>query len=175
MKTRKRIKKTIGLTVAFSLVIAVACIWIVTPVQAIIIIGTKTGLFGVTQGQKVRVSILNSAYTKGGVIPCVGIFDINGNEIAHYEGTMPLTVGRGGYFDFDADSLLLRGSERAQIRVEVELEAPTPDDGRAGRLKPDEFEITVEVFDGDSGKTMFTVPAVLKGFNPQPEPPQPQQ
>jgi hypothetical protein len=47
----------------------------------------------------------------------------------------------------------------------VELEFPTPDDGRAARrLKPDEFRITVS--DGNSGKTMFTVPAAIKGFNP---------
>jgi hypothetical protein len=171
-------------TVAIIGALAMVCVlWGAKPTQAIILAdGGKTGLFGVTSDQTVRVSILNSALTKGGIVPCAGIFDINGNRLARFEGTMPLMVGHGTYFDFDATSLELRAGERAQLRVEVELEPSpddghsirTPDDGRSNHMKPDDIVVTVEVFDNVSGKTMFTVPATIKGFNPQPEPPAPQ-
>ena len=85
---------------------------------------------------------------------------------------MPLTVGHGAYFDFDATSFVTRAGERAQLRVEVELEQPP--DPASPRGQADDVLITVEVFDNVSGKTMFVVPATLKGFNPQPEPPAPQ-
>ncbi|HTG93567.1 MAG TPA: hypothetical protein VL866_13335 [Pyrinomonadaceae bacterium] len=174
MKISNRRTELLATTAILGVLAIVFAVWAARPVHAIIIIGTKTGLFGVTTDQTVRVSILNSALTKGGIIPCAGIFDINGNRLARFEGTMPLRVGHGTYFDFDATSLDLRAGERAQLRVEVELE-PSLDDGRSNHMKPDDIVVTVEVFDNVSGKTMFVVPATLKGFNPQPEPPAPQQ
>jgi hypothetical protein len=153
------------------MLLAVCAIWGARPAEATIIINGKTGLFGVAEGQTVRVSIVNLAYTKGGIIPCVGIFDLNGNEIARHESGTPLRVGQGMFFDFDAASFGLRAGQRAQIRVVAEI-SPTPDDNR-GSPTPDDSDVavTVEVFDNTSGKTMFVVPATLKGFNPQPEPP----
>ena len=170
MKTPIRAKKFLSLAVALGMVASICTSWGAIPAQALIIIGTKTGLFGVTQGQKVRISTVNVDHNRGGIAPCVGIFGLAGNELARNEG-MPLMRGQGTFFDFDASMLGLRAGERAQLRVEVELE-PTPDaDGRTRRIQPDEVIVTVEVYDNASGKTMFVIPATLKGFNPQPEPP----
>jgi hypothetical protein len=163
MKTWNRSTKLLAM------VIVVASIWATwgaSPAQAIVIINGKTGLFGLTAGQTVRVSVLNDAQTKGGIIPCVGILNMDGNVIAEVEGTMPLLQGQGTFFDFDARSLGLREGQRMQIRAKVEL---TPTDNT--RLQPDDVILTLEVFDNTTGRTAFTMPWVLKGFNPQPEPP----
>jgi hypothetical protein len=174
MKTRNRQTKLRATALAIGLLAAIFVAWGARPAQAIIING-KTGLFGVAEGQTVRVSIVNLAQTKGGVVPCIGIFDLNGTEIARQESTRSLMMGQGMFFDFDAASFGLRGGERAQIRVEVKLEQP-PDPTRTqppDPTRPEDVMVTVEVFDTDTGKTMFIVPSTLKGFNPQPEPPAP--
>lgn len=101
------------------------------------------------------------------------VFDISGNMLAEHDATTPIMVGQGTFFDFDPASLGIRGADRAQLRVEVELE-PTPGtDGRTESLRPEDVLVTVEVFDNASGKTMFVIPATVKGFNTQPEPPIP--
>jgi hypothetical protein len=147
-------------TIAIIGVLAMVCVmWAARPAQAIIDDGGKTGLFGVTSDQTVRVSILNSALTKGGIVPCAGIFDLNGNRLARFEGTLPLMMGHGAFFDFDARTFDMPAGERLQLRVELELE--TPND-RTVPVQPDDVLITVEVFDNASGKTMFTVPATIK-------------
>ena len=170
MKTRMRVKKFLAMVVVLGMVASIWSSWGARPAQAFVIVGGKTGLFGVTQGQKVRISTVNVDHNRGGIVPCVGIFGLAGNELARNEG-MALMKGQGTFFDFDASMLGLRSGERAQLRVEVELE-PTPDaDGRTRRIQPDEAIVTVEVYDNASGKTMFVIPATLKGFNPQPEPP----
>jgi hypothetical protein len=135
--------------------------------QAIIIIGTKTGLFGLTAGQTIRISVLNAAHTRVGIQPCVGIINMDGNVIAEFEASTPLREGQGAFFDFDARSLGLREGQRMQVRAEVELNQP-PD---PGRVQPNDVILTLEVFDNTTGKTAFTMPWVLVGFNPQPEPP----
>ena len=97
--------------------------------------------------------------------------------LAEFEAGAPVQPGQGTFFDFDASRLGLRPGQRAQVRVEVELSQPPdpvqpPDPGQPPDPDlPDDAIVTVEVFDNDTGKTMFVMPVVLKGFNPQPEPP----
>ena len=179
MKTRNRPTKLLATSLAL---VVLSAVWGARPARAIIIIGTKTGLFGVAAGQKVRTSFVNLAQKRVGIVPCTKVFDIDGNMIAEHEG-MPLQAGQGAFFDFDAGRLGLRPGERAQIRVEVVLEQPPdptqppdpaqpPDPtGPRDRIRPDAAAVTVEVFDSDTGKTTLTLNAALKGFNPQPEPP----
>lgn len=160
-----------------------------TRVEAIVVVDSKTGLFGLTAGQTVRINVLNTGAGRvGGIVPCFGVFDMAGTLLAEFEAGAPVPPGQGTFFDFDASRLGLRAGQRAQVRVEVELVGsnppgdttppdpnqppdPTqpPDPNR--RIRPDDAIVTVEVFDNDTGKTMFVLPVVLKGFNPQPEPP----
>jgi hypothetical protein len=168
MKTRNRTTKLLAMSLAL---VVLAAAWGAGPAQAIIVVDSRTGLFGVAAGQKVRTSFVNLAQTRGGIQPCVKVFDINGNVIAEHEMGAPVPAGQGTFFDFDAGQLGLRPGERAQIRVEAEIE-PAPDaSGREARIRPEDVLVTVEVFDNDTGKTTFTPPLTLKGFNPQPEPP----
>jgi hypothetical protein len=166
MKTLNRSKKLLAMTLALSVLAAVCAIWGARPAQAIIITGGKTGLFGIAVGQKVRISTVNLAQTRGGIVPCFGIFDMAGNKIAGHEMGTPLMVGQGTFFDWDASLLGLREGQRAQIRVEVELEPAPGATGRIARIQPDDAIVTVEVFDNDTGKTTFTIPLTLSGFNP---------
>ena len=173
-----------------------AAVAIATPASAIIIVNGKTGLFGVTGSQTIRVSVLNAS-DKGGINPCVGVFDLSGRMLVEIEA-MPLRPGEGTFVDFDAATLGLRDGQRMQVRVGVELVGP-PDDDRVGtgppdddrlavpppddscpgipppddgrRVQPDDAILTLEVFDTATGRTAFTMPWVLVGFNPQPEPP----
>src|SRR5687767_11711875 len=102
-----------------------AAVAIAAPAWAIVITGGKTGLFGVTGGQTIRVSVLN-ATDKGGIQPCVGLFDISGNQLAEIEG-MPLRPGEETFVDFNAAAFGLRDGQRMQVRIAVELQPP-PDD-----------------------------------------------
>jgi hypothetical protein len=162
MKNQIRFKKFLAMAITLGMVASIWATWGARPAQAIILIGGKTGLFGATAGQTVRVSILNAQAR--GIQPCVGVFDLSGNQIARYEATMPLVPGQGAFFDFDATSLGLRAGQRAQLRVEVELEQPPdptltqpPDPARPG-----DAIATVEVFNNDTGKTMYTMPLIFE-------------
>jgi hypothetical protein len=148
-----------------------------TRAEAIVIVGGKTGTFGLAAGQTARISVLHAGAARvGGVIPCVGVFDMAGTQLAELEGDTPVRPGQGAFFDFDAGRLGLHAGERAQLRVEVELSQPPdptqpPDPARERRLRAEDAIVTLEVFDNETGKTTFVLPVVLKGFNPQPEPP----
>jgi hypothetical protein len=130
------------------------------PAWAIIIQNGKTGLFGLAAGQTVRISVLNAS-DKGGIQPCVGIFDLSGNQVAEAEGSSA-GPGEGTFVDFDARSLgIIDDGQREQLRAVVEVDQP-PDpgspDGRVPRIRPDDVLFTLEVFDTATGRTAFTVP-----------------
>jgi hypothetical protein len=154
------------------------------PAWAIIVIDSKTGLFGVTGGQTIRVSVLNAG-DKGAILPCTKVFDMSGNLLAEAEG-MPVRPGQGTFVDFNAAALGVRVGQRLQVRAEVELlpppedNLPPPDDGQPPdpaqppdplRVRAGNVILTLEVFNTATGETAFTMPWVTKGFNPQPEPP----
>lgn len=85
-----------------------------TRVEAIVIIGGKTGLFGLTAGQTARISVLNTGAGRvGGITPCVHVFDMNGTLLAEFEAGAPVPPGQGTFFDFDASRLGLRAGQRA--------------------------------------------------------------
>ena len=152
--TRTSIRRALAATV-----VALALMATAAPLSAIIIVGGKTALFGVTTDQTVRVGILNAG-AKGGIVPCVGVFDINGGLLAEVEGRT-LRQGEGSFIDFDAATLGLPRTERAQLRVEVTFEIPPDPNGlpdSKSRVREGQIALTVEVFDNDTGKTSFLVP-----------------
>ena len=145
----------------------------------------RTGLFGVTAGQTVRVSVLNAGDERGIINPCWKIWDASGKLLLESEG-QPLAHGTGTFVDFaipapnDSASLgtpvpndgRSRKWMRTQVRAEVELEPaphdgqPVPDDGQPvpeggkgrARVRPDDVIVTLEVFDSATGRTAFTMP-----------------
>lgn len=154
---------------AFRILVALAALCAVAlPASAIIVINGYTGLFGITSEQTIRVSVLNLDVASG-IVPCTKVFDLSGRLLAQMDATAALRRGEGTYLDFDAAALRLATGERAQVRVELSF--PSQDGRRAVRVDADDVILSLEVFDTLTGKTGFTTPLELKGFNPQPEPP----
>ena len=132
----------------------------------------RTGLFGVTVGQAIRISVLNAADTRGIIEPCARVVDAAGNLLVKMDAG-PVPAGAGAFFDFDP---LPPGpasvpGDRAQVRVEVEIvpAAFPPDPVATPRAPRGAFHLTLEVFDTSTGQTVFTMPfATVAGINPQP-------
>jgi hypothetical protein len=61
------------------------------------------------------------------------------------------------------------------VRAEVELLPAVypPDPVATPRARRGDFHLTLEVFDTATGQTVYTMPFLAVGFNPQPEPPEP--
>jgi hypothetical protein len=124
----------------------------------------RTGLFGITPGQGVRVSVFNGGATEKILLPAIRLFTPDGKKL--FEAAAQKVIdGTGVFVDYIPDALpksvLVRGA-RAQIRAEVEIEALTV----AGRLLPPgtikrllpAVHLTLEVFDLTSGQTIYTMP-----------------
>ena len=149
----------------------------------------RTGLFGITTGQAVRVSVFNAGNEGGTVNPCFN------PDLAGFVVTISRPAGRvlfeshhktllqgvGTFSDFTPDGGLRE--RRSQMRAQVAIALiPTPEDGRCAddavarrqaRRVLRNVHLTLEVFDVATGQTAFTLPFSEVMFNPQPEPPEP--
>ena len=80
------------------------------------------------------------------------------------------------FLDLDYDRLP-PSPIRAQIRPVVTVLPPPIGDVDQKGVPPDGTVVSVEVINNSNGRTqmvMFNHPAVLRGFNPQPDPPSPE-
>ena len=149
----------------------------------------RTGLFGITPGQAVRVSVLNAGNEGGGINPCFSP-DLAGlvvkisspaGRVLFESHRKTLLQGVGTFSDFTPDGGLRE--RRSQIRAQVAIAlTPTPEDGRCAdddvarrqaRRLLRTVHLTLEVFYVATGSTAFTLPFSEVMFNPQPEPPEP--
>jgi len=147
------------------------------PVAGIEPVPFRTGLFGVTAGQAIRVSVLNAGDVGGIIEPCARVWDATGALLFDAE-TGPLPGGAGTFVDFapvSPPSGTPTRSTRVQLRAEVELlPAVFPPDPIAGRgLRRPEVHLNLEVFDTATGRTVYTLPFVVPfvavaGVEPQP-------
>ena len=139
----------------------------------------RTGLFGVTKGQSVRISIVNTGGVRSVINPCTRIWDAAGTLLFETDAG-PMWGGVGTFVDFTPppdDGVPpptgdpIPGAGRVQLRVEVELvPAVQPAVPAASRLvfRPD-IHLTLEVFDTATGQTVFTTPfAAVGGIDPTP-------
>ncbi|MEO8573823.1 MAG: hypothetical protein ABI481_07620 [Pyrinomonadaceae bacterium] len=128
------------------------------------------GMHFISVGQTVRVSVQNPRFSNSEVIPCVRVrivFDV-------YEA-----IGDG--------SVRLRFARRVSREVELEPGDAATFDFSAGRIgeyvspmvfaSPEEAEPSAPIrllstlVVREVGRTILNLPAVLKGFDPQPDPP----
>jgi hypothetical protein len=138
----------------------------------------RTGLFGITASQAVRVSVLNVGIEGGIINPCmvpeplvakVAIRGLDGATL--FESlTGRLLAGTGAFVDFvpAATRTLASSTSRRQLRVEVSFSEED-----LLRIQEGGIALTLEVFDIVTGRTEFTMPFAAVVFNPQPEPPEP--
>jgi hypothetical protein len=161
----------------------------------------RTGLFGITPGQAIRVSVLNAGNIGGIINPCFNpalagfVVTLSGpaGRVLFESHHKALLQGTGTFTDFTPDDAVTAAGarvpgdatrgRRVQMRAEVAVELePVPNDGRcaddavarrhARRLLRN-LHITLEVYDVATGRTAFTMPFSDVMFNPQPEPPEP--
>jgi hypothetical protein len=128
----------------------------------------RTGLFGVTGGQTIRISIVNAGAARGIIEPCFRVWDAAGTLLFETDGG-PLPGGVGTFVDFNAPAT--GAGFRTQLRAEVELvPAVRPADPEAwlATLRQG-LLLSLEVFDTATGQTVFTTPfATVAGVEPTP-------
>jgi hypothetical protein len=138
----------------------------------------RTGLFGVTPGQSVRVSILNDGQAGSVINPCVRIWDAAGTLLFETH-TGPLPSGVGAFADFEpapeGDTPPTGGpprgnASRVQLRAEVDADHPADGSNRGARRHfRGRVLLTLEVFDTATGRTIYTMPfSAVAGIDPQP-------
>jgi hypothetical protein len=159
----------------------------------------RTGFFGITAGQAIRVSVLN-AQDDGGItgpcvnpdllLPAVRIRNLAGALLFEARGE-PLACGRGTFVDFapalndgaqrptgaptPGTGVVPASAHSRRIQIRAELEFVDQQSQKVQKVRSGEVVLTLEVFDTATGRTVFTMPFAAVAFNPQPEPPEPVQ
>lgn len=137
-----------------TLAVALVAVWAAWPVSKVKAVGDpadgKYGL-GLARGQTARLTVINSGEERGFVIDWK-FLDGEGNSLAQSDGTVEVAPGQMKSFDLDGDSLgaLRDRFGRIQFRSKV---------GARGQRRDlnHNFQILVEIFDNDTGKTTAAI------------------
>jgi len=142
------------------------------------------GMVGITAGQTIRISVANTIMPNdvglppGPVRVVMSFRGMNGQLIRNRGGEVirrivELDRGDAAFLDLDYDQLP-PGPSRVQVRPVV-VRQPPPIQDSIG-IPYDSAVPMVEVINNANGRTQFAVsanPGVIRGFNPQPDPPSP--
>jgi hypothetical protein len=141
----------------------------------------SVGSVGITAGQTVRISVANTLQVSDSELPpspirvVMAFRALNGTLVRNRGGELirrivDLETGDAAFLDLDYDQLP-PSPIRAQLRPIATLQYPTLD---ISAHKP--MVVGVEVINNANGRTQFgfSHPAVIRGFNPQPDPPSPE-
>lgn len=140
------------------------------------------GMVGITPGQTLRVNVSNVIATNDSVLPpgpsrvAFIVINSHGDPVRHRDGSpvrrvVMLERGESAFLDLNGDDLQFPpGPSRLQVRAVVNVFAPGPTDNAfpTGPIVP-----SVEIFNNANGRTVVFIgnPGVIRGFNPQPDPP----
>jgi len=133
------------------------------------------GLVGITPGQTARINVVNAAPTDDPYWPpgpsrvVLTFLDSEGRYFRGRDGNpvgrvVMLEPGRSASLNLNADEFAA-GAARFQLRALVMVWPPGP------TAPPNPTVPTLEVIDNSTGKTLLLYPGVIRGFNPQPDPP----
>jgi hypothetical protein len=142
------------------------------------------GMVGITAGQTLRVTVANTILPVDADLPpgptrvVMTFRGMNGQLIRTRSGdvirlAVELERGDSAFLDLDFDALP-PGPVRIQVRPVIVVQPPPI--GETNAIPYDSAVPTIEVINNANGRTQFAVfthPAVLRGFNPQPDPPSP--
>ena len=146
------------------------------------------GMVGITQGQTLRVNVSNIVATNDAGFPpgpsrvAFIVIGSRGNPILLRDGSpvrrvVMLERGDSAFLDLNADDLQYPpGPSRLQLRAVINVTPPPVAEGQDPPPGADRTVATVEVFNNANGRTVVTLdhPGVIRGFNPQPDPPRPE-
>jgi hypothetical protein len=144
------------------------------------------GMVGITSGQTVRVAVSNTIMPNDANLPpgptrVVLNFRLpNGQLLRNRSGdvirkVVDLERGDSTFLDVDFSATPPPIGDRLQLRAVVVVHPPpTGDINETPPPIGDRIVSTIEVINNRDGRTQFVVftsPAVVRGFNPQPDPP----
>lgn len=181
-----RIKRTLTVT-AVLFALAIFTSHVSRPIQAQDTAPQKPdhysfGMVGITQGQTLRVNVANvitandSNWPPGPTRVAIIVVNSRGEVVRNRDGRPVRKVeflerGDSTFLDFNADDIQLPpGPIRLQLRAVVNVFPPGPTDVA---IPYDSAVPSVEVFNNANGRTVLFMgnPGVIRGFNPQPDPP----
>ena len=135
------------------------------------------GMVGIVTGQTLRLNVANV----GDIIcPCSRVVltfvDRQGEPLRTRDGSVlqravELRPGHAAFLDLNADHFP-PGPSRLQVRAVVSVFPPGPTDS-AFPPGPTRYVPSVEVINNATARTVVFIgnPGVIRGFNPQPDPP----
>lgn len=138
------------------------------------------GMIGIARGQTARISVANIIAPSDSNIPpfmarvSLTFLNSDGEVLRTRDGqpvqrTMTLEAGHSAFLQISADEFIGRNEVRLNFRPVVIVQPP-PSDGTQA-LPPSPIVPALEVIDNATAKTTLLYPGVIRGFNPQPDPP----
>lgn len=144
--------------------VAIWSAWGARPAQAIQDSEDFPSPIGITFGQTARLNVLNSGEEKGLVINWK-FLDSAGRVLARGPEPHLIPPGQFRSFDVNGDELNALRDRFGRIQILAVVRA-------LGGPDTKNLHTSLEVFDNATGKTTaFVSTAVIKGFNPRPDPP----
>lgn len=163
MKTRSGRTKLIATALTIVALAAILAPWNARRVDALAEDHNQF-VAGLTSGQTARLNVLNSGAAQGIIIDWK-FFDSLGRVLAQSPERQLIPPGQMMAFDLNADELNVMRDRFGRIQVRAVVVA-------LGGPDTKNLHASLEVFDNATGKTTVFIPAaVVKGFNPQPDPP----
>ncbi len=151
MKTRNRITKWLS---SVALAAALISLWAIWPVSRVKAIGDpadgKYGL-GLARGQIARLTVINSGEERGFIINWK-FLDSENRALAQSDGAVEMLPGQMKSFDLDGDALNTARDRFGRIQFRAKVSGS----GQRRDLNH-HFQILVEIFDNDTGKTTATI------------------
>jgi len=133
-------------------------------------------------GQSLRLVADNPRFADLEIIPCIRVtliatfFDVPGDgsvrlhPMRRVTREIELEPGEAGYFDIPA-ALACDGSVCPQLRNGVSIAVSVFVRPEEGDPTPPVLKFNTTLSMRELGRTVFTLPAVQRGFDPQPDPP----
>jgi hypothetical protein len=139
------------------------------------------GLVGITSGQTLRVNVANTLVLNDTNLPAgpsrvvINLLNARGQLVRHRDGSLVRRValverGESTFLEFDGDEIPGGPDRRLPVRAVVSVFPPGP----TVTGKPyDSATPSIEIFNNSNGHTQVFIgnPGVIRGFNPQPDPP----
>ena len=186
MKTKRTITLATIIT-ALAIMAAFGIFRQTTPVEAQDVpppIGERFsfGMVSITAREMMRVNVSNiiatndSNWPPGPTRVAIIVVNSRGQLVRNRSGevirrVVQLERGDSTFLDVDFDELP-PGPSRGRLRAVVSVQPPPVGENNA--LQDGVCIPSVEIINNSTGKTLFMNPAVIRGFNPQPDPPMPE-
>lgn len=140
------------------------------------------GLVGITRNQVARLSVSNihalliDGLPPGPIRVEMSFVDADGNPLLTGDGqvvrrVVMLEAGHSAFLQIEANNLLSRDANRLNFRPVVSVQPPPVGDRNVPPPTNDRIVPTFEVIEGSTARTVLLYPGVIRGFNPQPDPP----